>query len=351
MEEKKQDMVDKAVKLKKFMVYEELINITNTLFNKINDDLINILDIRNDIKILINSIISEVNDNEKFFIRMLSYLETPDKFIAHSLNTAIYSYILCDNLDVDPENTKKVLTAALFHDIGKMEFHDKLKHHYITRNEDPKDIWKNHPLWGSRILTSHLKSPAEIGVIIMNHHEQYDGTGFPRGLKEGQLSVFDNIVITSNIIDIILQKTHYSGMDSITSSINSILKMYNNKFAPPIKNILIELYNLKEEGRKYKRYKLSTSGYIESSMTGVRTPCHVVNLSAGGLQISTIVPLNSHDIYKINTRISDNLIMKDKIIQISWQTREGEKYMFGMRFHTSDMENNARLEQIFSEKR
>ncbi len=114
MEEEKKSSSEKVYKLKKLNSYEGLIDDFHNILNEISDDNIKILEFRNNLKIIIDKIIVEVADYESYFIKMLSCLQHPNKFISHSMNTAVFTYILSAHLNIERQMIPKLLNAALF---------------------------------------------------------------------------------------------------------------------------------------------------------------------------------------------------------------------------------------------
>ncbi len=328
---------DKVSKLKKLKAYEVLLESLGKLLAEIRDENINILDFRTHLRVFINKLIQEAAGHEDFYIRLLSCLETPGRFLSHCLNTAIFSFILSNYLKIDHSIMVKIITAALFHDIGKMDFDENIRTLYQFRNEDPKMTNKYHPIWGERLLLYHLKMLPEVARLVLNHHERNDGTGYPRGLKENDLSVEDYIVIAANTVDNLLQQTNYDCMDTLGKAINALLEKNSTIFNPAVKSALNEIFNLKNEVRKSKRYKLSSKCLIEDMMLGVMNPCEINNISSGGLEIITPEDLNRLAVYKLNSRISVSLYLKEKFCKIVWKKKQRNKYSYGLKFETPDI--------------
>ncbi len=244
MEQNPAPISEKAKKLKLLNNYEGLLSLTGKLFEEIQDDNANASNFKIDLDEFIHELINEVSGQELLFIRMLSSLETPSPFISHSLNTAIFSFIISSYIEIDTHIQFMILTAALLHDIGKINFSEKIKALYIYRDEAPTLIQQNHPVWGERLCLSYLKLSPEIARLVLNHHEQNDGSGYPRHLKENELTIYDQIIIAANLIDNILQKTHYNSFDTMQTTVQKLMDSHRNIFSATIRNVFNDIFSL-----------------------------------------------------------------------------------------------------------
>ena len=323
---------DKIEKLRRLNTYEGFFALFESLLNQIHNEQINILDFRANIKTLCQKIIQEVSENEAFYIQMLAYLEGPDIFISHSINTAIFSFVLADNLKLNEDITIRIISAALLHDIGKLDFSEKIKEVYILRKDDPAQVWKNHPIWGERILNYHLKTSKEIYSLVLRHHEYPDGSGFPSGLKDSQLTIQDNIICIANLIDNLLQKTKFSGLDILKKTIEAFIKSYSGRLFTPVKNILSDIFNLSGKARKNRRYRISAKGQMQDPLFHVVVSFEIVDISSGGIKIITKEPVGLNDNFKINCYLTQNLVIRDKLCKVIRSEKEGNHYVYGLQF-------------------
>lgn len=330
---------DKVIKLKKLNIYEILIKSFEGILAHIQEDSPDVMRYRSEMKSMIETLIKEVEESENFFLKMLAYLESPEIVASHGLNTAIFSYIIANQLGLDRDTMFKILQAAFMHDAGKLNFSETVKERFIFYREDQKEQWKNHTVWGERLLINHLKAPEDIARMVSNHHEQYDGGGFPKGLKGEELKIEDCVIQTANMLDNILQKTGRSGFDVLAKTMEKILNGYSQKFHPLIRNTLIEILELTGEGRQHKRYKVHTRGHLRNALIDVTITCDIENISSGGISITATEPLSELTPYIFNAKIAEGLFIKDKSCKIVWNGRQGFHYHYGLRFDNPSTES------------
>lgn len=92
--------------------------------------------------------------------------------------------------------------AASMHDLGKLAIHDSILNKPGPLTEEEFAIMKRHCALGGEILNkSHRPLLQMAKVIAMEHHENFDGTGYPKGLKGREISVWSRIVALSDVVD------------------------------------------------------------------------------------------------------------------------------------------------------
>lgn len=118
----------------------------------------------------------------------------------HSSRVAEYSVMLAKNLGWDTRRMEQLYNIALLHDIGKIGVSDSiLKKHTALTDEEYETI-KQHAVIGGEILKDLTLLPnASIGAV--SHHERYDGTGYPYGLKGDQIPLEARIIGIADAFD------------------------------------------------------------------------------------------------------------------------------------------------------
>ena len=102
--------------------------------------------------------------------------------LASELGPLVYEMTLAEALKLEPLETTKLSTCALLHDIGKIGISDEILNKPDKLTAKEWEIVKGHSQLGANI-TSHVRQLAPCIAGILHHHEWYDGTGYPKGLK------------------------------------------------------------------------------------------------------------------------------------------------------------------------
>ena len=110
-------------------------------------------------------------------------MEAKDPYTyGHSRKVNTYAVALAEAAGLSPEEVSRVSTAALLHDIGKIGVPDRVlnKRGKLTRAD--WEAIKSHPRLGATIV-GNIPNLAPCVSTILHHHERWDGSGYPEGLK------------------------------------------------------------------------------------------------------------------------------------------------------------------------
>lgn len=149
-----------------------------------------------------------------------------------------------DIIDIDYIND--IERFSPLHDIGKVAIRDEilLKPAKLTKEEF--DIMKTHTIYGGKVLRLADENIAKIGhgifkmgiEIAEGHHERWDGTGYPKGIKGESIPLSARIVAIADVLDALTSKRPYKKPYSFEDSINIIYKESGNHFDPNIVEVL-----------------------------------------------------------------------------------------------------------------
>ncbi len=185
---------------------------------------------------LIEDMTTQVSHDPETFIHLIT-LKFKREFIQfHSLNVCVISLILGRSLRLQPDDMKVLGMAALFHDIGKKSLPAQLitKMAPYTRLEN--SILMTHPQRGKDLLAMAGDIPEKVITVAHQHHENKDGTGYPRGLKDKYIDGFAKIVAVANIYE---NLTNPLNIDEMMLPHQALSFMYKN-MKEKLPSILVE---------------------------------------------------------------------------------------------------------------
>jgi len=120
---------------------------------------------------------------------LVSTVEAKDPYTyGHSRKVNTYAVALAEAIGLSPEDVSRVSTAALLHDIGKIGVPDRVLNEKGKLNAQDWEAIKSHPRLGATIV-GNIPNLAPCVSTILHHHERWDGTGYPEGLKGEQISI------------------------------------------------------------------------------------------------------------------------------------------------------------------
>jgi HD-GYP domain-containing protein (c-di-GMP phosphodiesterase class II) len=185
------------------------------------------------------------------FVRLV---EGKDPETSHHIERmAIYSKIIAKNLSkynnsINIFFIENIFKAAPLHDIGKVGIADSilLKPGKLTTEEF--EIMKTHSTIGANILRSFKENIKRHHIDIFDyaidvassHHEKWDGTGYPKGLKGDEIPLAARIVSIADVFDALSNKRIYKKAFSFDESVNMIKEMKGKNFDPLIVDVFLE---------------------------------------------------------------------------------------------------------------
>ena len=162
----------------------------------------------------VQEILRQATVNKQLFmgsIRMLANaIDEKDPYTrGHSERVAFYSARIAKFMGMSEEEVANVHLSGIIHDVGKIGIEDKILRKPAALTEDEYEIMKQHPRKGEHILEAVplLKEMAGAGLM---HHENWDGTGYPDGLKGEEIPLLGRIVCVADAFDAMTTDRPYS---------------------------------------------------------------------------------------------------------------------------------------------
>ncbi|MBC8060079.1 MAG: HD-GYP domain-containing protein [Clostridiaceae bacterium] len=124
-----------------------------------------------------------------------------DAIYRHSVNVAALSSILGKWLNLDDEEIRDLICAAVLHDFGKTKIDKNILNQAGELNGNISKEMRSHPLLSYNILKSIPNLKSSIAEGVLSHHERLDGSGYPRGLKDDKISAFARIIAIADTFD------------------------------------------------------------------------------------------------------------------------------------------------------
>ncbi|MEY4504351.1 MAG: hypothetical protein RL154_645 [Pseudomonadota bacterium] len=171
----------------------------------------------------------------------------------HVKRVAEYSKLLASGLNFDEQAIELIASASALHDVGKVATPDHilLKPGKLTPEEFEE--MKKHSEHGYNALKDSQNEIIKTGATIAyEHHEKYDGSGYPQGLAGDQIHIFARIVALADVFDALGSKRSYKDAWSLPQIINFMNEQSGKHFDPA----LVEILNSKIEEFIFIRKKL-----------------------------------------------------------------------------------------------
>ena len=174
----------------------------------------------------------------------------------------IYRNLLENKLHGEFEDQKKledIGVAATLHDIGKVGIPDEILNKPGKLNDEEFNKIKDHVTIGNQLLENTSSDKISDDVlqyakeITLHHHEKYDGTGYPDGLKEDGINIISRIMAVIDVYDALVNDRVYKKAISYDEAEQYIISQSGKAFDPKAVNIFMNVKKqLKEINEKYK---------------------------------------------------------------------------------------------------
>jgi len=159
----------------------------------------------------------------------------------HTLRVTKYSHLLGCKYGLSEHELELLTVAAPLHDIGKLGIPDAvlLKPDKLTEKEF--EIMKNHSMIGYNML-SHSKRDIlqAAATIAYQHHERWDGAGYPQGLEGAGIHIFGRIVALADVFDALFAKRVYKDEWTLDEILSYIEKERSKRFDPQLVDTLMQ---------------------------------------------------------------------------------------------------------------
>lgn len=158
----------------------------------------------------------------------------------HIIRMSQYSKVLALALGMDEQYAELLRQAAPMHDVGKIGIPDAilLKPGKLTADEFTH--MKEHALIGAQILANSSSPLLQLAhVLAIEHHEKWDGTGYPNGLKGEAISLEGRIVAIADVFDALTSKRPYKEPWSIEQTIEHMQQQAGKHFDPQLVELFI----------------------------------------------------------------------------------------------------------------
>jgi putative two-component system response regulator len=152
---------------------------------------------------------------------------------AHILRMAHYSQLIAKNLGLPIEQQELLLEAAPMHDLGKVGITDNILLKPGKLDAAEFEIMKQHAAFGYELLKDSTSRVLQAGAeIALGHHEKFDGSGYPQGLRGELIPLFSRIVAVADVFDALTSERPYKKAWTLEQAVDFLNAGAGSHFDP-----------------------------------------------------------------------------------------------------------------------
>jgi putative nucleotidyltransferase with HDIG domain len=189
--------------------------------------------------------IEKIKQRELEILDMLAHVAEfrDENTYQHVKRVAEYSRILARGYGLDLKEQDIISKAAPLHDIGKIGIKDEVLLKTDRLTEEEFNIMKQHPTIGYKILSNSDHPYLKAGSIIaLDHHEKWDGSGYPNGKKGEEISLYGRIVAVADVFDALTAERPYKKPWPLAETMTFIIENSGKIFDPKVVDVFLENY-------------------------------------------------------------------------------------------------------------
>ena len=154
------------------------------------------------------------------------------------------SAFLAKQLGFSNAETDLIHLASSMHDIGKLAIDDRILNKPGKLTQEEYEVVKHHCLYGHQLLNNSNRELLKAAAIIAyEHHENYDGSGYPRGLSGNEIHIYSRIVALVDVFDALATKRVYKNPWPEQDVLSYIRQQRGIKFDPTIVDIFLDQFD------------------------------------------------------------------------------------------------------------
>ncbi|ABR31048.1 phosphohydrolase [Thermosipho melanesiensis] len=178
-------------------------------------------------------------------LSMIKILEYYDRYTkGHSLRVAELSQKIAKKLRLSPQEVSDAYWTGLVHDIGKIAVPTNILNKEGKLTSEEYEIIKKHPIYGFEFLSTS-ETLKNIATYVYHHHEKWNGSGYPGGLKGEMIPMISRIISVADSWDAMTSKRAYRDALTYESSLQEIINNSGKQFDPKVVKAFISV--LEEE--------------------------------------------------------------------------------------------------------
>ena len=158
----------------------------------------------------------------------------------NSVNTAILAAMIAMELKFSHHRVMQIVTGALLHDVGMLRLPKEITDKSGGLSEAEIQRMQAHPLYTYKIITKELLYPEDVGLVALQHHERWDGEGYPRRISGADIDIGARIVSVTDAFEAMVSEKPYRNSMMGYQAMKNLLSDNSRRFDPDVLKAFIK---------------------------------------------------------------------------------------------------------------
>ena len=221
---------------------------------------------------LVEEISASVSRNPNALISLARLKTADDYTYMHSVAVCALMIALSKQLNLDEEQTRSAGIAGLLHDLGKALMPMDVLNKPGKLTDEEFSIIKKHPEEGLKLLQASNCTNDVAHDVVLHHHEKTDGSGYPKRLKDAEISLFSKMGAVCDVYDAITSNRPYKAGWDPAESLRKMAEWTNGHFDPTVFQAFVKSLGIYPIGSLVKLNSGRLGIVIEQAEKSLLTP-------------------------------------------------------------------------------
>ncbi|HNR87737.1 MAG TPA: HD-GYP domain-containing protein [Spirochaetota bacterium] len=187
----------------------------------------------------LDSIIKLMSENNNIFLFLYGLEEGQNYLVAHSVNVTFYSLLIGMSMKYAPNRLRELGRGTLLIDAGMVKMPLYIIHKQSNLSDHEYNLIKTHPLHGYKVVKQLANVNERVALVALQHHEQFDGKGYPRGLTGNQIDEYARIAAIADSYEAQISNRAYRKKQYFYHAMRNLLSSGINRFDPVLLRVFL----------------------------------------------------------------------------------------------------------------
>jgi HD-GYP domain-containing protein (c-di-GMP phosphodiesterase class II) len=226
----------------------------------------------NEVKTVIENVVDEILSNKNCVVQLSNIRNFNNNMYEHAVDVSRISVLIGVNMGLNKDKLCDLCQAAMLHDIGKIKFPVGLLSKETPYTKAEIEELTKHVTFGQELIKRLNSFNSTVTTSILQHHENYNGSGYPNGKSGNQIFVFARIIRVADVYSTLRTGTPNTKSLSQASVLEYFYGDAGNNFDPEISKIFLEKVPVYEVGQIIRLSTGQKAFVIENNKNALSRP-------------------------------------------------------------------------------